>query len=62
MVYTTYFMTITSQSRKISTTIRINFDTKEKLESLGKKNQSFDNIVSLLIREHDSQKHQRESL
>ncbi len=36
----------------ITTTIRVSLKTKDKLIAIGKKDQSFDNIVSSLLLEH----------
>lgn len=34
---------------KITTTIRIKRETKKKLEEIGRKNQSFDDIINILL-------------
>ena len=38
----------------MTTTIRIKRETKRKLENLGKKTESFDDIIQRLIEEHTS--------
>lgn len=44
-----------SRGANTTTTIRIRNDTKNQLESIGRKNQSFNEIVSSLIKEHHLQ-------
>ena len=43
-----------------TTTIRVNYKTKDKLNNLGRKNQSYDSIVLSLLEEHYKDIRQRE--